>query len=139
MHLGAPFISPRYLGAVGAPFGRTWLPSVHGCIGLSDAHWKVNSAMPTKSLIDKFPVLGAPYYPVGGIEPSGAPCDCWLPAYVATSRWLAGTPDGPMNYSLRRLKFLRAGCSTDRASDCSVGGTGPSGATQSSLVSSFLI
>jgi hypothetical protein len=28
MRLGVPFIAPRDLGAVGAPFGRLWLPSV---------------------------------------------------------------------------------------------------------------
>jgi hypothetical protein len=42
----------------------------------------------------------------GGTGPSGAPLDRWSVADVATSRWLAGTPDclalhadGPMNYS----------------------------------------
>jgi hypothetical protein len=43
MRLGVPFIAPRELGAVGAPFGRPWLPSVRGCTGLSGAHWIVNS------------------------------------------------------------------------------------------------
>jgi hypothetical protein len=33
MRLGVPFIAPRYLGAVGAPFGRLWLCSVRGCTG----------------------------------------------------------------------------------------------------------
>jgi hypothetical protein len=28
--LGGPFIAPRDLGAVGAPFGRPWLPFVAG-------------------------------------------------------------------------------------------------------------
>jgi hypothetical protein len=28
MRLGVPFIAPRELGAVGALFGRLWLPSV---------------------------------------------------------------------------------------------------------------
>jgi hypothetical protein len=35
MRIGVPFIAPRDLGAVGAPFGRLWLPSVHGCTGLA--------------------------------------------------------------------------------------------------------
>jgi hypothetical protein len=43
MRLGVPFIAPRDLGVVGAPFGRLWLPSVHGCTGLSGAHRTVNS------------------------------------------------------------------------------------------------
>jgi hypothetical protein len=32
-----PFIAPRNLGAVGAPFGRLWLPSVRKCTELSSA------------------------------------------------------------------------------------------------------
>jgi hypothetical protein len=97
MHLGVPFIAPRDLGAVGAPFVRPWLPSVRGCTGLSGAHWIVNNATATESLIGWFPVLGgggaAPDCPVGGTGLSGAPCDRCLLADVATSHWLAGTPD----------------------------------------------
>jgi hypothetical protein len=37
MHLGVPFIAPRQLGAVGASFGRQWLPSVRGHTGQSGA------------------------------------------------------------------------------------------------------
>jgi hypothetical protein len=83
---------------------------------------------------------------VGGTGPSGAPLDRWPRADVATSRWLAGTPDcpslhtdGPVNYSRRRLKFLRADYSADRATDCPMGGTGPSGSTQTSRLSLFSI
>jgi hypothetical protein len=36
MRLGVPFIAPRQLGAVGTPFGRQFLPSVHRCTGLTD-------------------------------------------------------------------------------------------------------
>jgi hypothetical protein len=43
MRLGVPFIDPRELGAVGAPFGKLWLPSVRGCTRLSGAHRTVNS------------------------------------------------------------------------------------------------
>jgi hypothetical protein len=43
IRLGPPFIAPRQLGAVGAPFGRPLLPSVRGCTGLSGAHRTVNS------------------------------------------------------------------------------------------------
>jgi hypothetical protein len=35
MRLGFSFIAPRQLGAVGAPFGRQFLPSVRRCNGLS--------------------------------------------------------------------------------------------------------
>ena len=58
-----PFIAPRDLGAIGAPFGRPWLPSVRMCTGLSGAHRTLNSTA-TKSLIGWFPVLGAPDCPV---------------------------------------------------------------------------
>jgi hypothetical protein len=37
MRLGVPFIAPRERGAVGAPFGRLWLPSVRGHTGQSGA------------------------------------------------------------------------------------------------------
>jgi hypothetical protein len=37
MRLGVPFIALRQLGAVGAPFGRQFLPSVRQCTGLSGA------------------------------------------------------------------------------------------------------
>jgi hypothetical protein len=53
-----PFIVPRDIGAVGAPFGRPWLPSVRRCTRLSGAHRTGNSATATKSLIGWFPVLG---------------------------------------------------------------------------------
>jgi hypothetical protein len=43
MCLGDPFIAPRLLGAVGAPFGRQFLPSVRGRTRLSGAHQTVNS------------------------------------------------------------------------------------------------
>jgi hypothetical protein len=37
MHLGVPFIGARQLGAVAAPFGRQYLPSIRGCTGQSGA------------------------------------------------------------------------------------------------------
>jgi hypothetical protein len=58
MRLGVPFIAPRDIGAIGAPFGRLWLPSVRGCTGLSSVHWTVNSAMTSNPMIGCFPVLG---------------------------------------------------------------------------------
>jgi hypothetical protein len=59
MRLGVPFIAPRDLGAVGAPFERPWLPSVRGCTGLSGAHQTVNSVRTENHLIGWFPALGA--------------------------------------------------------------------------------
>jgi hypothetical protein len=75
MHQGVPFIAPRDLGAIGAPFGRLWMPSVRGCTELSGAHRTVNSARAQNPLIGCFPVLGASDRPVWGTELSGAPVD----------------------------------------------------------------
>jgi hypothetical protein len=78
MHLGVPFIAPRDLGAVGAPFGRLWLPFIRGCIELSDAQQIVNSAGWARAenpLIGCFPILGAPNRLLWGTELSGAPLD----------------------------------------------------------------
>jgi hypothetical protein len=43
MCLGVPFIALRQLGAVGAPFGRQELPSVHGHTVQSGAPLDMNS------------------------------------------------------------------------------------------------
>jgi hypothetical protein len=64
---------------------------------------------------------------------------------VTAGRCIAGTPDcpathadRPVNYSRRRLKNPRAASWPDRAPDCPMNGTGPSGAVQSSTFSLFL-
>jgi hypothetical protein len=44
MRLGVPFIAPRQLGAIGAPFGRQFLPSVCWRTGQSGAPPDKNSA-----------------------------------------------------------------------------------------------
>jgi hypothetical protein len=44
MRLGVPFIAPRQLGAVRAPFGRQFLPSVLGHTRQSGAPPNMNSA-----------------------------------------------------------------------------------------------
>jgi hypothetical protein len=44
MRLGVSFIAPRQLGAVGAPFGRQFLPSVRWRTGQSGAPPDINSA-----------------------------------------------------------------------------------------------
>jgi hypothetical protein len=56
--LGGPFIVPRGLGAVRAPFGMPWLPSVHECTGLSGAHRTLHSATVVYLLIGYFLLLG---------------------------------------------------------------------------------
>jgi hypothetical protein len=80
MCLGVPFITPRDLGAVGAPFGRLWLPFVRECTGLSGAHRTVNSARAENRMIGWFPVLGDT-----GL--SSAPLDRCPLVDVAASHW----------------------------------------------------
>jgi hypothetical protein len=97
--LGGPFIAPRDLGAVGAPFGVTWLPSIRGCIVLSGAHRTLHSTMAMYPLIGCFLLLGAPNHSVGGTELSGVPVDCWLRRcvnypLVGWHTGLSGTPRG---------------------------------------------
>jgi hypothetical protein len=47
MRLGDPFIAPRQLGAVGAPFGRQFLPSVRWSTGRGreSPDWLVSFSM----------------------------------------------------------------------------------------------
>jgi hypothetical protein len=66
-----PFIAPRDLGIVGAPFGRPLLPSARRCTGLSGAHRTLHSATATDHLVGYFLLLG-------GTGLSGAPIDPWL-------------------------------------------------------------
>jgi hypothetical protein len=76
--LRGPFIAPRDLGAVGASFGRPWLPSIRGYTGLSGAHRTLHSATTTDRWLTSFRFWRAPERPVGGAGLSGAPADCWL-------------------------------------------------------------
>jgi hypothetical protein len=68
MRLGVPFIAPRQLGAVGAPFGRQFLPSVRGCTGQFGAPPDMNSVrfLSLFSEADRYSrgPLGTPYSPV---------------------------------------------------------------------------
>jgi hypothetical protein len=122
---GVPFIALRDLGAVGAPFWKALVafsPQVYQIV-----RWQWIVQRLRNLWLGSFLFWGAPDCPVGGTGPSGAPCDRCPPGGVATSRWLAGTPDypvlradGPVNYSRRRLKFSRTGYSADCAPDCSV-------------------
>jgi hypothetical protein len=73
MRLGVPFIAPRELGAVGAPFGRLWLPSVRGCTGLSAAHRTVNRAHAGRDKESPDWLVSASMW---GTGLSGAPLDC---------------------------------------------------------------
>ena len=111
MRLEIPFIAPRELRAVGAPFGRPLLPSVRWRTGLSGAHWIVNSTHMGRCKESSDWLVSASR----GTGLFGAPVDRWSGVDVATSRCAAGTPDClvprvecPVNYSRHSQKNLRA-------------------------------
>jgi hypothetical protein len=142
MRLGDPFIAPRQLGAVGAPFGRQFLPSDHGRIGLSGAHRTVNSTSTGRDRespdwLVSFSV-GAPNGPVRHM--TGGSWSTWQVAIARLVHQTVPAPraDCPMIYSRRSQKNPRAESLADRAPDCPVGGTEPSGAAQSNTSSTFL-
>jgi hypothetical protein len=134
MRLVVPFIALRQLGAVGAPYGRLLLPSIHGRTGLSGVHRNVNS---TRTRRDK----ESPDWLVfasRGHRTVRCACRPLASANMSTSRCTARAPDcptphvdGPLNYSRRRLKNPRA---ASLAGPC----TGPSGTAQSNSFSLFL-
>jgi hypothetical protein len=84
MHLGAPFIAPRQLGAVWAPIGRPWLPSVRWRTG----QWTVHDFLPflAKPTVASHGPRDTPDNPV-------SPPDRWLShvsfADRAADRWLS--------------------------------------------------
>jgi hypothetical protein len=51
IHLGAPFIAPRQLGAVGGQLGRPILPSVEWCAGQSGAPPDSHCSCPVRDLL----------------------------------------------------------------------------------------
>jgi hypothetical protein len=123
MCLGDPFIAPRQLGAVGAPFGRAWLPSVRGCTGLSDAHRTVNITRAGRDRESPDWLVFAS----GGHRT--VRCSCWPLAWCQRGHYplAVGSPDCPapradslVNYSWRRLEFQRAPGWSDHAPDCPV-------------------
>jgi hypothetical protein len=111
MRLGAPFIAPRQLGTVGAPFGRQFFPSVRWRIWQSDAPPDMNSAQ--------------------FISLSGE-TGCWTLGPLSTPDTVPCTPDSPVlpsdRWVLPRVaRWLHA----DHAADCWLGHgwlTGQSGA-----------
>ena len=148
MRLGVPFIAPRQLGAVGAPFGRQFLPSVCGRTGLSGAHRTVNSTstghgIESPDWLVSFSV-GAPDCPVWGTERSGAPYDSWpwstwqvtVARLVHRTVWrLARTVRWIIADVARKTREQRVGRTVHQTvrctPDCPVVCTGPSGAAQS--------
>jgi hypothetical protein len=94
MRLGVPFVAPRQLGAVGSPFGRQFLPSIHWRIGQSGAPMDMNSAwfLSFFSEADRW-ALGTLGTPNTGRCTSDSPVwpgDCWLWPRVA--RWSCCRP-----------------------------------------------
>jgi hypothetical protein len=145
MRLGVPFLAQRELGAVGAPFGRFWLPSAHGCTELSGAQKTVNIARTGHDRESPVWLISCSM----GTGLSGVPLDRWPEADVAASCCAAGTPDCPaphavclVNFSRHRLKNPRAAIWSDLAPDCQMhtrlSGAGPSSALQSSTFPLFL-
>jgi hypothetical protein len=62
MRLGAPFIAPRQLGAVGDNLGRQFLPSVEWCTGQSDASPDSHCSCPVHDLLPNpaHPIVAPP-------------------------------------------------------------------------------
>jgi hypothetical protein len=140
MRVGVSFIAPRQLGAIGAPFGRQFLPSIRWRTGQSgappDSEQYVHRTRQKIAWLDGF---------FWGTRQSGAPNDRWPLVDVAGSHCTGGTPDClaphadcPVNYSQRSQENPRAESWVDRAPDYPVGGTGLSCATQSCTFSTFL-
>jgi hypothetical protein len=110
MLLGVPFIAPRELGAIGAPFGRPLLLLSAGApdYPVHIEQWTVRPLDATENhLIGWFPLLW-------GTGLSSVPCDRWPEANVAASRCTAGALDCPAShadclviFSQRRLKNPR--------------------------------
>jgi hypothetical protein len=126
MRLGAPFIAPSQLGAVGSQLGRANLPSVGWCTGQSGAPPDSHCSCPVRDLL---PFLAHPTVgPRGKLAHrtlSGAhrTVRCLLPTVAAGQAspadctadrcsgdcWLTGQsgvpPDSPVNYSCMPLNF----------------------------------
>jgi hypothetical protein len=132
--LGVPFIAPRELGAVGAPFGRPLLSSVRWRTGLSGAHQTLNSAHVGRG-------RESPDWSVSSfVGHQTVWCATWpLPeANVEGSCCTTGTPDCPAPRADCPVNFSRHGLKTLRAESWAGPCTRPSGAAQSSTISLFL-
>jgi hypothetical protein len=120
MRLGAPFIAPRQLGAIGTQQGRKFLPSVGWHTGQALYHVRCGSPS-ILGAADRwiFGLVGAPDIvrcpPDNPVPPAdrwrgprvarglrGRPLR-WRPLAHRTVRWTTGQsgapPDSPMNYS----------------------------------------
>jgi hypothetical protein len=133
MRLGALFIAPRQLGAVGGQQGRPRLPSVGWCTGQSGAPPDSHCSCPVRDLL---PILAqttvADSWQLAHRTLSGAhrtvrcplpivgaghasPADCAVD-HCAGGRWLTGQssapPHSPVNYSRTPPNSLESGLFT---------------------------
>jgi hypothetical protein len=110
MRLGVPFIAPRELGAIGAPFGRLWFPSVRRRSGQSGAPTDNEQYLISFLFWWKRPLQPSALWHTG--QSGGAPDSPvrpsnhrWRPHVARWSRGqplagrVAGTQDNPVNYS----------------------------------------
>jgi hypothetical protein len=114
MRLGAPFIAPRQLEAVGGILGRLILPSVVWRTGQFGAPPDSHCSCPVRDLL---PFLSHPtvadLWQLAHRTRSGAHqiVRCPLPTVGAVDRWLTGQsgapPDSPVNFSCTPLNFSR--------------------------------
>jgi hypothetical protein len=84
--IGAPFIAPRGLGAVGASFGSSQPSSVRECTGLSGAHQTTLVQQLPNSLIGCLPFWES-------IVLFDDPPSHWSLLTWLSSRWPPGTPN----------------------------------------------
>ena len=146
MRLGASFIAPRQLGAVGGQLGRPNLPSVGWCTGQSSAPPDSHCSCPVRDLLPflAHPTVGprdrlahrtlsGEHRTVRCAQPTVAvghtsPADCAADRCAGDS-WLTGQSDAPLdspvNYShVAPLLFLRATSlprTTHRTVRCTIG------------------
>jgi hypothetical protein len=149
MRLGAPFIAPWQLGAVGGQLGRPNLPSIGWCTEQSGAPLDSPCSCPVRDRLPNqaHPTVATPG-PLAHRTLSGAHRTVWCPLPTvgaamrrakiarptvgASDRWLTGQsgapPDSPVNYShVAPLLFPRATSSpriTHRIVRCTTGRSG---------------
>jgi hypothetical protein len=98
MCLGVPFIAPRQLGAVGAPIGRQYLPSVRGRTGHeqyanSFLIWRRRPLQPPAFVAHRTVRCGLVTIGAGHVSPT----DCALIALPTISAGAACSPDSPVH------------------------------------------
>jgi hypothetical protein len=116
MHQGVPFIALRQVGAVGAPFRRLWLPSIHGRTEQSSASpdseqctipflvWRSWPLQPPASVAHR--IVRCDLVTIGGVHVSPADQGGLPLAWARLAhRTVRCTPDSLVNYSRSVLSF----------------------------------